>query len=297
MTHHHVILGAGGIGGYLGALLAAAGERVTVIVRAQNVAAYPPAITLEWTGHTTITAPVTAVPTLAPSTAPDVLWIATKALQLEEALQRVAGTHPRAVVPLLNGVDHVALLALAFGATPVVPATIAVQAERTAPGRIRVTTPFATISAAARGRDRIDHAFTIFRAAGATCDYIPDDATLLWRKLTFLAPFALTTTAANESVGFIRDDPEWRIRFLGAAEETVAAGCAEGAAVDVAPVVTMLGNVPSGMKSSMWRDVDEGNPPELDAIAGVVVLAAERHGINVPVTRDLIARVRARIEA
>lgn len=223
-AQHHVILGAGGVGGFLGALLAAAGERVTVIVRSRDVAAYPPAITLEWTGHQTMAAPVTAVPMLEPGTVPDILWVATKALQLEEALQTVAGTRPLAVVPLLNGVDHVARLERVFGASAVVPATISVQAERTNPGGIRVTSPFASVSAGERGRDRLDHTFTILRAADVACDYVADDATLLWRKLTFLAPFALTTTAADAGIGRIRDDPEWRTRFQGATDETVAVG-------------------------------------------------------------------------
>ena len=60
--------------------------------------------------------------------------------------------------------------------------------------------------------------------------------------------------------------------------------------------MAIFAGAPAAMRSSMWRDLEAGNEPELDAIAGAVVRAAERHGLGVPVTRDAIARVTARIE-
>ena len=55
------------------------------------------------------------------------------------------------VVPLLNGVDHIEVLRQRFGADRVVPATIAVEAERVAPGQFVQRSPFVRLNLAASG--------------------------------------------------------------------------------------------------------------------------------------------------
>ena len=129
----HAILGAGAIGGLMATGLDAVGQEVTLIVRASKIAEHPTQLTLEHQGGA-----VTASANIADRMADpvDVLWIATKTYQLEEALASVDCV-PRMTIPLLNGVDHIAVLRARFGHDHVVPATIAVEAERDAPGRGR----------------------------------------------------------------------------------------------------------------------------------------------------------------
>ena len=102
----HAILGAGAIGGMLGTALASLGHEVSMVVRREKVAGYPRELTLD-RPNGTLKASAKAISELTEPT--DVLWIATKTYQLEEALQSVIEV-PRAIVPLLNGVDHVAVL-------------------------------------------------------------------------------------------------------------------------------------------------------------------------------------------
>jgi 2-dehydropantoate 2-reductase len=47
----------------------------------------------------------------------------------------------------------------------------------------------------------------------------------------------------------------------------------------------------------MQKDVAAGNPPELDGIAGPILRRAEEHGIDVPVTRELVAMIRGKSAA
>src|SRR5208282_1323838 len=138
----HAILGAGAIGGLVGAVLSSLGEDVTVVVRAEKLSSYPANLTLERPSGL-LTAPAKAVATLAASV--DVLWIATKTYQLQAALEEVQ-VSPGRVVPLLNGVDHVEALRARFGPERVVPAKIAVEAERIAPGRFIQRSPFVLLN-------------------------------------------------------------------------------------------------------------------------------------------------------
>jgi ketopantoate reductase len=44
----------------------------------------------------------------------------------------------------------------------------------------------------------------------------------------------------------------------------------------------------------MQKDVAAGKTPELDGIAGPILLRAEQHGIDVPVTRELVKMIRGK---
>jgi len=295
MSERHAILGAGGIGGLMGALLSAGGDAVTLVVREATVAKYPPELTLRRPDGSEIKGPVRVTSILPAGEPVDVLWVTTKALQLDEALGSVNGIRPRCVVPLLNGLDHVAKLEERFGATAVIPGTIGVEAERLAPGLIRQGSPFNILRLAERGRPLLAATAELLARFGVTAEFVADEKTLMWSKLVFLAPFALATAASGEPLGFIRDHPEWNDLMNATVHEVAAAGNAEGAKLDATNAVGLLKGAPPQISSSMARDLAAGNEPELDAIGGAVVRAAERHAVPVPALRELMQRVRERV--
>lgn len=287
----HAILGAGGVGGFVGAVLAHGGHAVTMLLRPETLSVHPDTLSIEST-FGSITAPVARAATLEEDV--DVLWVAVKATQLAAALASVpAPARARMVVPLLNGVDHVALLRARCGADRVAPATIACESERMAPGRIVHRSPFVRFAFLAADADRTAPAAGLLRAFGCDVAYVADEPTLLWRKLVFLAPVALTTSAGGLTLGEVRDDATWRSRLEGAVREACAVAAASGAAVDAAVTLQALATMAGALRSSMSKDVAAGRPPELDAIAGPVIRGGRRFGIPVPVTESLAAMVGA----
>ena len=289
----HAILGAGGVGGLVGACLAHSGASVTMVVRAETLGQYPKTLRLESAfGNFTVDVALAAeVPPV------DVLWITVKATQLESALSAVKNPQAaRAFVPLLNGIDHVALLRSRYGAGRVIPATIAVETERVSPGHIVHRSPFARLNVLSAGRDVLGGTVEQLQKMGFACSFIDDEPTLMWGKLVFLAPFALTTTAADKPVGEILADPEWRSQGVACVREACAVGVAEGAKVNPDKVLAGVAGMPRGMRSSMQKDVEQHKAPELDAIAGPILRGAKRHGIEVPVTAKLVAAVERRAD-
>jgi 2-dehydropantoate 2-reductase len=113
----------------------------------------------------------------------------------------------------------------------------------------------------------------------------------MWSKLVFLAPFALTTTAADKTTGEILADPNWGQLGLACLREACAVAVAEGAKVDADAVIAGVMKMPGNMRSSMQKDVAQHKTPELDAIAGPILCGARRHGIEVPATKKLVAAV------
>ena len=215
----------------------------------------------------------------------DVLWVATKATQLEQALE-LAPPHrvgDAAVVPLLNGVDHVELLRARY--RNVVGAAIRVESERTAPGVIEQKSPFVRLDLAGA-----EDVVADLRGAGLDCRGRDDETTLLWEKLVFLAPVALATTAFDGSLGDVRGEPS----FVACREEAAAAARAAGAAVDVEAIRALHEAAPPAMQSSMQKDVAAGREPELGAIAGPITRLGGEHGFSTAATAALVERVRAR---
>jgi 2-dehydropantoate 2-reductase len=289
----HAILGAGAIGGLIGTALASLGEDVTVIVRAEKLANYPANLTLERPSGS-LTAPAKAVAAL---TAPvDVLWIATKTYQLETALETVKSS-PGCIVPLLNGVDHVAVLRARFGDERVVPATIAVEAEKLAPGRFLQRAATVRFNLAASGQPLLGTMVAQLGPLGFACQWIRNEQTLLWGKLCFLAPFALVTSASGLNVGEVLADAPWKQKLTSAVAEACAVANASGAEIDAAHVQSIFASSHPAMRSSMQKDVAAERQLELDAIAGPIVRGGQRHAIAVATTVSLMAAIRARISS
>jgi 2-dehydropantoate 2-reductase len=287
----HAILGAGGVGGLIGACLAHAGAPVTLVVRPETVQQHPKKLHLESPyGNFDVDVAVTAeVP------ACDVLWITVKATQFDTALRAIKNPDAvRAIVPLLNGIDHVAVLRGKYGAERVIPATIAVETERVSPGHIVQRSPFARLNVLSTGQVLLGKSLVQLEKIGFTCRFIDDEPTLLWGKLVFLAPFALCTTAADKTVGEIMSDPQWRVQGEACVREACAVAVAEGAKVDAEKVLAGVRVMPGGMRSSMQKDVEQHKAPELEAIAGPILRGARKHGIDVPVTKKLVAAVEKR---
>ena len=287
----HAILGAGAIGGLVGTVLGSLGEDVTVIVRPDKLAGYPEELSLERPSGT-LTAPARAVARLTQPV--DVLWIATKTYQLQAALEAVESV-PNTVVPLLNGVDHIAALRSRYGHGHVVPATIAVEAERLAPGRFLQRSPFVRLNLAASAGPLLGAIVTRLTDLGFTCQFMQNEQTLLWSKLCFLAPFALVTSASGKNKGEIYADPALKERLDSAVVEACAVAKADGAEVDVSKLQETFDSLPPGMRSSMQKDVAAGRQLELDAIGGPIVRGGKRYGIAVLTTIELIATINAAV--
>jgi 2-dehydropantoate 2-reductase len=289
------VLGPGGVGGLVAGTLDRAGEAVIVIareptaqliserglrvssVRLGDFLAHPPA-------RAELTDPVR------------VLVVATKATGLAQALERVTAP-PKLVLPLLNGLDHVALLRERFGAERVVAGTIRVEADRPRPGEVVHTSPFLRIDMASRfaaARPGMEELAAQLEAAGIPARVRESEPQVLWSKLVRLNALACTTSAFDKLLGEIRDTPALRTELVGAIEEGCAVANAEGAGIAPGDPLGELNDAHATLGSSMQRDIAAGRPPELDAIPGAVLRAAARHGLPCPTIEGLVARIVAR---
>ena len=295
------VLGPGGVGGLLAAVLARGGEDVLVVARettAGRIAEH--GIDVRSVTFGDFLARPRATARLEEEV--DALIVATKWGGLEPALERIA-VAPALVLPQLNGLDHMAVLRERFEPQTVLAGSIRVEADRPAPGAVVHTSPFLLVSMASAHAgaeagmralagvlERLDVAVRVEMPIGAAAE-----AQVLWSKLIRLNALACTTSAHDVLLGTIRTTPALRAELVGAIEEASAVARAEGAPeVSAERAVAELERAHATLGSSMQRDIAAGREPELDAIAGSVLRAAARHGIACPTIEGLVAAIAAR---
>ncbi|HEV2217782.1 MAG TPA: 2-dehydropantoate 2-reductase [Candidatus Dormibacteraeota bacterium] len=275
------VLGPGGVGGLLAALLSRGGDHVVVLHDSA-----PREIQVESKRFGDFTAEVSVAPRLAEPV--DAVLVTVKATQLDDALRRVPASvlGDALVIPLLNGIEHVTRLRSVYGAS-VKPATIAVESTRVSPGLIRQTSPFAVIQMTGPQpvADR-------FKAAGFDVRVRDDELAMLWDKMAALAPMALLTTHERANVGEMRarrrEDLEAVLR------EFAAVAAAEGVVIDPVANLAFIDRAPASMETSMQRDQAAGRPTEIDALGGALLRRAAKAGIEVPVTTRLVHELESR---
>ena len=289
------MLGPGGVGGFVAAALARAGSEVVVIGRdptAGVIASH--GITVRSVALGDFVARPDVVGALSEPV--EVLLVATKAGGLASALTRIDAA-PALTVPLLNGLDHMEPLRARFGATGVCAGVIRIESDSPAAGQIVQTSPAARVDLADEQPAQqarlaaLEHAL---RLAGIDARVGGTERQVLWSKLCRLNALALTTSASDRPLGYVRTDPRWRSALEGAVSETAAVANADGALVEPAETLAELDRAHPELGSSMQRDIAAGREPELDAIAGAVLRAGKRHGIRCPTVTWLATRVAQR---
>ena len=295
------VLGPGGVGGLVAGVLARAGTEVIVIARESTSETITErGLTVRSVMFGDLNAPARARARLREEV--DVLIVATKAAGLESALERIQ-VEPALVLPLLNGLDHIAVLRRRFRSGSVLAGTIRVEADRPEPGVIVHTSQFLLVDMATHNPSALpgmEALAQVFTDAGVPVRVtLPvserSEAQVMWSKLVRLNALACTTSAHDKLLGEIRRTPELRADLVGAIEEACAVGRAEGADdVDPQTALAELELAHDTLGSSMQRDIAAGRAPELDAIPGAILRAAARHDLRCPTIERLVVMIAAR---
>jgi 2-dehydropantoate 2-reductase len=293
-----LILGAGGVGGYFGAKLMRAGADVTFVlrdrrrrlIREQGLRIETPQESF------TVFPECLGSGELVPDY--DVIMLAPKAYDLDDALASIAGASGKGVLlPFLNGVNHIALLDQRFGRERVMGGVAHIAAMLAETGAVRRLGDLHSLTVGHRhaAHEALAREF-IALCAGADFDsrYAGNIEQVLWDKWVFLATLAGMTTLCQGTVGEIVATP-WGAdlaRKMFAECCRIAERC--GHAIDEAArgkALTMLTQPGSAFTASMLRDMRAGQRTEHEHILGEMV----RRGLAQGVGCDLVAMAHTRM--
>jgi 2-dehydropantoate 2-reductase len=211
----------------------------------------------------------------------ELLLVTVKAPALDDALDLIE-VQPEIAVPLLNGIEHLAVLRERLPETKVVGASIGrIEAWLERPGVIVQPTPSVVMTVEAGAP------VELLERSGIEVRVDGSGAEVLWEKLARQAATAAVTSITQRTVGDLRDDPEWGPRYRGAIEEACAIAAADGVSLSVEAEWAIIESMPPLLTSSTARDIAADVPSELDAITGATVRAGKRLGVETPVLTEL----------
>ncbi len=288
------VIGAGAVGGYFGARLAAAGETVSFVARGAHLAAIRArGLMIKSANGDVAIDPADATDDMATIGAVDYVLVSVKLWDTDAVAARLGPLigPETAVLSLQNGVDAEDQLGAAVGASHVLGGTAAIAGAIAGPGVIQHLGTMARLEFGEldnRASARVEALAGACRNAGFDATVPADIEEAIWRKFVMLASFAAICCLSRSAIEPIRaDPPAWRLleTLLG---EAAAVARAKGIAVadDLEQrLLEALRGLPADMRASMLGDLLAGNRLELDWLSGAVVRLGEAFGIATPAHR------------
>jgi 2-dehydropantoate 2-reductase len=285
------IMGSGGVGGYIGGRLAAAGTDVTFIARGAHLAAIREnGLRIASALGDVALRPAQAHDDPLAVGPVDLVVFAVKLYDTEAAAAAIAPLigAQTGVVTFQNGVDAPEVLARKLGAEHVIGGVAKIAAVLAEPGVIHHTGTMATFVFGEPDRT-ISPRVSAFAAACAAAALDHEVSADIWRdiwaKMAFLATFAGVTSLVRRPIGPIREDPETRAMLSAGLEEAFAVARARGVGLPddfVERTLAHCDRLPFEMKSSMLQDLERGRQLELPWLSGTIARLGGELGVATP---------------
>jgi len=296
-----LVLGAGGIGGYFGGRLAAAGADVTFLVRPRRAEQLAKNGLVIKSPCGDLQRPVATV--LAEQLQPgyDLIFLTCKAYDLAAAIDAIAPAVDKrtALLPALNGMRHLDVLKYKFGEDRVLGGVAQIAVTLTPEGEIHHLGEFhvSTFGELSGQRSPRCEAFARICANANFTSRPSDNIQLeLWEKFVFLCTLAGMTCLMRASVGAIARtaDGEALIReMLEECRKVAAASSHEPRPGVLARYLRLLTDRKSGFTASMLRDIERKGPTEGEHIVGDMLRRARQFKIDAPLLRVAFSHLQA----
>ena len=290
-----LILGAGGVGGYIGSKLWNAAHQVTFLARGDHLDAMQErGLRLE-SPEGTIVARGTFTDTVEGLAPFDLIVVCVKSHDTRgsaEMCERVA--HAKTIVlTIQNGVENTDILGNVFGPEKVLGGIALIFSTIEAPGTIRHhggTTKFKTGEFDGSSSERCTGLATTFRDAGIDVEIVPDIRRVLWQKFIFICGLGGMTAYARTTVGAILADTQHYAMLQEVVHEAAQVGRLSG----IDPFNGIEGKADAHYRrlepentSSMFYDLMHGKQIEVEALNGAVVRFSKKFGVSSPANEKI----------
>jgi 2-dehydropantoate 2-reductase len=294
-----LVVGAGAIGGYFGARLAAVGRDVTFLVRPKRAEqlASGGLFVRSPKGDVKIAAP--KVVTEAALREPyDLVFLGCKSFDLEGAMSSFAKAvgPDTAILPMLNGMGHIEILQKRFGARAVLGGQCQISTTLDAEGRVIHLNDWHTMSYGELDGERsarIEAVHADFTGANFDSQLSLIVLQDMWEKWIFIATMAGITCLMRAALGDIAKaggTPTALALFEECSAIAAKNAHAPRAAVSERVRKTLLAPG-STLTASMLRDVEGNKKTEHEHVLGDLFSRAQ--GTRAPVLEICLAHLRA----
>lgn len=285
-----LMAGAGATGGYFGARLAQAGQDVTFLVRERRFQQLQMNGLVLQTPQGTEKLEPQLIQARSLSDHYDLIIITVKSFALEQLMEDIAPAVglDTLIMPILNGMRHIATLQQRFGDNKVIGGLCKINATLGESGEVIQMTPLHQLYYGALDGNndarlqRVDAALRTSQVDNRFSDNIMDE---LWEKWLLLSTLGAVCCLARGDTQQILTTRGGEALLQGIFSEILAVISAEG--YQPRPAVTarifeLLNNPETPMTSSMYRDLTQGFDIEADQVIGDLLLRAKRKGLITP---------------
>jgi 2-dehydropantoate 2-reductase len=290
------VIGAGGVGGYFGGRLAAAGNDVTFVARGAHLKA------MREKGLQILSAlgdvhiqPVSVAENIHEVESADLVLISVKLWDLESlagSLSHLVG-RGATILSLQNGIQKDDILRKSLPSASIVGGACYIQSVIAEPGVIRHSGMLQRLVFGeydGKQSTRLNVFLEAAMQAGIDAEISNDIQRVLWQKFIFLVGLSGTTTSIRQPIGPILKNSQTRSFLLDVVREVVNVGRASGISLPENFADQQMGvfdGLPETMTSSMHHDLQQGNRLELPWLSGAVAALGESHGIPSPCNRAI----------
>jgi 2-dehydropantoate 2-reductase len=299
------VMGAGGVGGYFGARLAASGEDVRFIARGVHLEAMQKnGLQVYSANGDVLVKPVNATSDPGAVGAVDLVMIAVKLWSTQDALRdaRPLVGPSSALVSFQNGVAAMDSIAKAYGKERTLGGVASIAAVIEAPGVIRHTGTMAVLTVGepdGKPSTRTQAFVDACTRAGIQARVSEDVQKTIWEKYVFLVAASAMTALTRLPLGAVREDPDTRALTAQIMSEVVAVGRAKGVQLDadlVDKLLQRLDGMPREMVASMLGDLERGNRLELPWLSGAVAEMGKALGVPTAANAFVVAALKHYID-
>ena len=285
------VMGAGGIGGCYGGLLAQAGNDVTLIARGAHLAAIKEKglQLIQPEGDFTVAVAATDDPSQVGPV--ELVIFSVKAHQNSKAVPLIEPLigEDTTILTIQNGVESAEELGQDYGAERVLPGSAYLLSNITSPGVIKQLSLVPRVAFGESNGDRSHRAIAIrdtFCEANIEAELSDNISKALWSKLLYNSPANAMASAARLSPRDLIEYPHGAAMFRSAIQEVANVGTAYGIPFgqdDVQGAMDLITARPMGARGSMQADLEAGRPLELEAIVGSVRRIGRKVDVPTPV--------------
>lgn len=299
------VMGAGGIGGYYGGMLARAGEDVSLIARGAHLEAIRErGLTVMRDQETFTVRPSLATDDPARVGPVQLIVLATKAYDLDAAARTMRPLlgEDTVVLPLLNGVDIPERVARHVPAAQVLAGLTYAPANRPAPGVVRQPGPpqkmvFGEVDGSRS--QRAQAILALLERCGIQAELTGEVNKAVWSKYMFVTSNGGVSCVTGAAMGTVLEHPETRALYEACCREVEAVARARGIKLDediVRISLTHAEAMPPDTQPSMLQDLKAGKPLELDVLNGTMARLGRELQVPVPVNTLIYAALKHRAE-
>lgn len=287
------IIGAGGVGGYFGARLSAAGNDVRFLARGKHLDAIKKnGLFVKSINGDLHLQEVRVFDEIAALGKVDLVIVAVKSWQVKEVAEKINGllNEKAMVLPLQNGILAAEELSLHIPQDKILKGLCRIFSLVDGPGKILHQGVDPTIIFGEGNNNktaRVEHLSSIFANAGIKHKIAEDIDAEIWKKFISICLSALMAVTKT-TYGELRTIPETRKLMLELLNEVYTLALEAGVRIEadyIDKAVAFIETFKYQATASLTRDIWAGRPSEIEYQNGTVVRLAEEFGIHVPLNR------------